>query len=185
MRLPSTFAVMGLFAACTFPEIHYHADGEGTGAGAAGGGAATGTSTGTGMVTTSTGMSGTTTTAMVSTGTAMNCDVDQDTHLRADAACGGMDCDDNDARAFPGQTAFYDTERTSGGYDFDCNNVEEGERAVECAVLPGSGQCPPEFLNTPGTEVGCGDPHPLVDCNGSTVCITGANTGQMVVQRCR
>ena len=31
------------------------------------------------------------------------------------------DCDDGDARAFPGQTRAFDEERVGGGWDFDCD----------------------------------------------------------------
>jgi hypothetical protein len=34
------------------------------------------------------------------------------------------DCDDADADAFPGQTAFFPTPRASGGYDYNCDAVE-------------------------------------------------------------
>ncbi|MCB9506937.1 MAG: putative metal-binding motif-containing protein [Myxococcales bacterium] len=33
------------------------------------------------------------------------------------------DCDDTDDRAFPGQTIAFETERNSGGFDFDCDGV--------------------------------------------------------------
>jgi hypothetical protein len=42
------------------------------------------------------------------------------------ATCGLiLDCDDGDEDAFPGQPGFFDHERTSGGYDFDCDELEE------------------------------------------------------------
>lgn len=34
------------------------------------------------------------------------------------------DCDDNDNRAFPGQTQYFSTPRTSGGFDFNCDGNE-------------------------------------------------------------
>lgn len=37
----------------------------------------------------------------------------------------GEDCDDNDPRAFPGQTQFFSTERERvGGFDFNCDTTE-------------------------------------------------------------
>jgi hypothetical protein len=55
---------------------------------------------------------------------AAGCDADGDGAARDDAQCGGDDCDDSDARVKPGQTAFFDTPRASGGFDFDCDGVE-------------------------------------------------------------
>lgn len=39
-------------------------------------------------------------------------------------AASSDDCDDGDARAFPGQTAFFDTPLPDGTFDFDCDKVE-------------------------------------------------------------
>ncbi len=77
-----------------------------------------------------------------------NCDLDGDGQLRDDADCGGNDCDDADARAFLGQTDFFDTPRASGGYDFDCNGIEEGNHATSCG-------CAGEQLVVPPGGAGC------------------------------
>ena len=37
----------------------------------------------------------------------------------------GADCDDADADAWPGQPAWFPVERTGGGFDYDCDGVEE------------------------------------------------------------
>lgn len=39
--------------------------------------------------------------------------------------CGAIDCDDADDRVFPGQQNYYDQEAAGGGFDFDCNGIEE------------------------------------------------------------
>ncbi len=44
------------------------------------------------------------------------------------------DCDDNNANAFVGQTAYFSTPRANGSYDYDCDGKEEGTTAV----LPGA-----------------------------------------------
>ncbi|MCA9647323.1 MAG: hypothetical protein KC492_41825, partial [Myxococcales bacterium] len=36
----------------------------------------------------------------------------------------GGDCDDTDARAFPGQTQYFSTARAKGGFDFNCDGSE-------------------------------------------------------------
>lgn len=46
----------------------------------------------------------------------------------------GGDCDDGDADAFPGQTAFFSSSRSSGGFDYDCS----GTATVETGSFSGS-----------------------------------------------
>jgi len=46
------------------------------------------------------------------------------------------DCDDTDPRAHPGQQDYFDTPRTSGGFDFDCDGLEsplDTAQGFECA----------------------------------------------------
>lgn len=40
------------------------------------------------------------------------------------------DCNDNDSRVFPGQTAYFETQATGGGFDFDCDGQETGEMPI-------------------------------------------------------
>lgn len=44
------------------------------------------------------------------------------------------DCDDTDANALPGQTAYFSTPRRAGGYDYDCDGAERPEN-------PSPGNC--------------------------------------------
>jgi hypothetical protein len=41
------------------------------------------------------------------------------------AVCDPADCDDADDRVYPGQTGAFTTPKASGGFDYDCNGVEE------------------------------------------------------------
>ncbi|HTM19616.1 MAG TPA: hypothetical protein VL172_03885 [Kofleriaceae bacterium] len=67
-----------------------------------------------------------------------------------------LDCDDDDARAFPGQGEYYDTPRTHGGYDFDCDGVDEHLDDTK------GGECRSEWWNCGGTGWVAGIP----DCGG-------------------
>lgn len=55
-------------------------------------------------------------------------DSDGDTFLVVNlpgAECPGpLDCDDTDPDAYPGQESYYDHQRASGGYDYDCDGNE-------------------------------------------------------------
>jgi hypothetical protein len=52
------------------------------------------------------------------------------------------DCDEDDARAFPGQTQYFDTPRPSGSYDFNCDKFQEKRWAApqdsSCKVVGGN-----------------------------------------------
>lgn len=66
-------------------------------------------------------------------------DSDGDTFLvinLAGANCPGpLDCDDSDPNAYPGQESYYDQQRTSGGYDYNCDGDEtlfDGRNGGNC-----------------------------------------------------
>lgn len=64
------------------------------------------------------------------------CDCDDD-GVFARGACGGNDCDDADADAWPGQTEYFFDERAGGGWDYDCSGAIEREHdAVDCSGIP-------------------------------------------------
>jgi hypothetical protein len=114
------------------------------------------------------------------------CDADRDQHP-AKGACGGDDCDDGDARVWPGQTEYFADRQTRVDYDYDCNGSPEQEQ-LEPIVCPGVavGVCPTEtgFLKTLPS---CGE----VGAWGTCKVTTPLNTcDQMVVDdgrrmRCR
>jgi hypothetical protein len=62
----------------------------------------------------------------------------------ADAACGGSDCADEDDRAFPGQTSFFNTPivgATVPGtlpYDFSCDGLELKDQSQILAACGGA-----------------------------------------------
>ncbi|MGH7268885.1 MAG: hypothetical protein ACREJ3_00515 [Polyangiaceae bacterium] len=72
------------------------------------------------------------------------------------------DCDDANANAYPGQTAYFSTPRSNGSYDYNCDGSEEGTNAV----YPGGtcGYCEE-------TSSGC--------TNGSESCGTAGQQGYM------
>ncbi len=55
------------------------------------------------------------------------------------------DCDDNNANAFTGQTAYFSTPRSNGSYDYDCDGMQEGTTAVlsgaSCGFCSSSPSC--------------------------------------------
>jgi len=69
------------------------------------------------------------------------------------------DCDDNDSRAFPGQTTWWGTARPDGSYDFDCDEVQtfeftqpgscEGSNLALCGIGFPLGGFRPGWLGTP------------------------------------
>ena len=69
----------------------------------------------------------------------------------------GNDCDDASNLAFPGQQAFFSTEMTGGGYDYNCNGSEELEFTSGFVC----GSCGPTVFgwrsgNAPGSGPACG-----------------------------
>ncbi len=105
------------------------------------------------------------------------CDFDQDGALRNDPPCGGTDCDDGDARVYLGQTAFFETPRASGGYDFDCNGSDEPQAATSCL-------CSGTALLVPGGPGGCGMTGPIRKCFQFFVC-QFSDTADTGTQLCR
>jgi len=43
----------------------------------------------------------------------------------------GTDCDDTNANAYPGQTAFFVTPRSNGHYDYNCNGTDGDTNGAE------------------------------------------------------
>jgi hypothetical protein len=79
-----------------------------------------------------------------------DCDADDDQHP-AKGACQGDDCEDGDARVWPGQTEYFADRQTRVDYDYDCSGSAEQEQ-LEPIVCPGVavGACPTRtgFLKT-------------------------------------
>lgn len=69
---------------------------------------------------------------------ASECDCDGDGY--ESIACGGDDCDDQDARVHPGQTEYFaePSENPEVGFDYDCSGTLERDpnhKKVSCGVL--------------------------------------------------
>jgi hypothetical protein len=149
------------------PPVKQHTDGGIGGTGGSGGATVTTTAT-----TTSTATGGATSTSTSSiTGTGGEggcCDCDGDGAL-AEGVCGGMDCDDHDKRAYPGEQVYYGFPNPDPaiGFDWDCNGVPEPNPALSKAV-----DCPPVGLPCPAgigfldkTPPPCGESKPWGSCN--------------------
>jgi len=107
--------------------------------------------------------------------TDVGCDFDGDLHERG--ACGGLDCDDNDARVHPEQTEFFATPRSIGGFDFDCSGAAEHKTPTSCA-------CSGHALLVPTGEVGCGVNGQLRSCWWAGLC-GHTDTSFSATQLCR
>ncbi len=105
------------------------------------------------------------------------------------------DCCDSDADAFPRSVgAVFDTPTSCGGYDYDCNGVDEPAMPIAtmsganqcssfsfplgCSGRCGDGSCRPRFFD-PGSV--CGGSHASFECAGCTV----SGTFLPMVVRCR
>jgi hypothetical protein len=115
------------------------ASGGGTGGTTGGAGGTGGTTGGTGGTGGTTGGTGGTTggTGGVSGGCAKTCDCDGDKVDSDSTACGGTDCDDDDALVFPGQTKFFNEPSKTKGYDYNCDKQIETEfkSTVDCGLV--------------------------------------------------
>jgi hypothetical protein len=96
-------------------------------------------------------------------GGALDCDQDDDGSFASSEACGGNDCDDLDADVHPGQSSFFTEPNRDGGYDYDCNGVEEPEvsNALDCSLLSIS-NCDAQGYTSPLPA--CGDPGAWIRC---------------------
>ena len=92
------------------------------------------------------------------------------------------DCDDRDARAFPGQTVFFATAAAGGGFDFDCD-TRALPRWTDTRLCISGPMC---MIVDPGWDIavpGCGVAGDWVtDCTGGAPC-TLASTRR--TQECR
>jgi hypothetical protein len=66
------------------------------------------------------------------------CDCDGD-HFAAEGECGGQDCDDTDARVYPGEPTYYAVPSKNVGFDWDCSGTPEPNPAlnktVDCGLV--------------------------------------------------
>ncbi|NUP06005.1 MAG: hypothetical protein HOW73_08100 [Polyangiaceae bacterium] len=108
-----------------------------------------------------------------------NCDLDGDDQARRDMKCGGLDCDDNDALTYDAQPAFFDTPRSNGSYDYNCDDIEEPKLNTWCS-------CPGAILRVAGGADGCGETGELWECNWSWFqCVPVRVLDDNVTQTCR
>ncbi len=100
-----------------------------------------------------------------------------------------QDCADGDARAFPGQTQFFGLSVSpSGGFDFDCNGVEEWEPgAGESCITAGDGTCVFEDYYVVLPSEGCGDRVDQGSCwsPDGTMCVLGGGCPDCHTLACR
>jgi hypothetical protein len=121
------------------------------------------------------------------------------------------DCDDADANAFPGQTAYFDVPRTGGSFDYNC----DGSQTKQYGTVSGNcdkcgqnvaGNCTTCLLNVayagyncvancggPGATVGyktgtapnCGIAATLYTCSATGTACGTAESSATVKQPCR
>ena len=146
------------------------------------GGTGAGAEAGTGG-TPSTGGSGT---GATGGGPPDDCDRDDDGYDDEEGTCGGTDCDDGDLLVNPGQTAFFSLPRSSGGYDYDCDDDEEPELdSIDCSLIS-LGDCGGEGFE--GSQPECGQSASWIACTPGiptigAVCL--ANSDGLRTLRCR
>jgi hypothetical protein len=71
-------------------------------------------------------------------------DTDGDGYQASSPAGCSIDCDDADAHAFPWQQSFFVTQRTSGGFDYDCDGsltLRWGTTFNACSLDPSGQAC--------------------------------------------
>jgi hypothetical protein len=68
----------------------------------------------------------------------------------------GDDCDDNDNRVFPGQTAFFTARRPNNTFDYNCSGTDEPQfpQGLSCTSGPGGCQTVGTWLGS--TVPACG-----------------------------
>jgi hypothetical protein len=94
----------------------------------------------------------------------------------------GSDCDDNDYRAHPGQTSFFTSARTSGGFDFDCDGVVT--RYPELSVN-GSCSWPCRDAFWIDTQPACGTMGDVLDCYQWDTESCGTRKYRSLLETCR
>jgi hypothetical protein len=111
------------------------------------------------------------------------CDQDEDTFL-ASGACGGMDCDDHDPRAYPGEMMYLTavpSQATMG--DWNCNHVIEKlyPTKVNCAASIANCDSVAGFTDDPP----CGTLGTFVQCMTMNVIFCVEASSSMQLQACR
>jgi hypothetical protein len=111
------------------------------------------------------------------------CDKDGDGYLGGSDPCDGTDCCDTDARANPGDTAYYTTPDNCGGFDYDCDGKESPEYAVNlvCSGTGAMGCTGSGFIGNP--PCGVSGPYAAGCVETSGGCAPGPTT--MMTQACR
>ncbi|HEY4122152.1 MAG TPA: hypothetical protein VGM56_30000 [Byssovorax sp.] len=135
-----------------------------------------GTSSSGGASATTTAIS-TTATSVASSGSGACCDCDGDGH-DAIGPCGGDDCDDTDAYAYPGESQYYPLANARVGFDWNCDGFATPnpalEKTLDCAMQ--HPPCSGEGYVAP-TPPACGDSAPWGACvQQGIVCVASVVT---------
>jgi hypothetical protein len=93
----------------------------------------------------------------------------------------GDDCDDNDNRVFPGQTAFFGTARPNLTYDYNCDGSDEKKFPQRLTCTNGPGGCQANGTWFSATIPNCGKAGFAATCSAS--CTSSITTSQQ--QLCR
>ena len=108
------------------------------------------------------------------------CDQDADGHASL-GGCGGDDCCDTDARAHPGDTAYFEDQDACGSFDYDCNGREDPQHGqAGCNLDFFGGSCGGDGF---ASSTACGATGSYTSCNYAVfTCSTSSSTR---VQGCR
>lgn len=142
-----------VMAMACFPDIGFKADATG---GSGGGSSAQASSSSSTASTGSTGAQGSSSSSSSSAGTGGGsscvnapCDCDGDEYKSMLGTCGGGDCDDANAKVYPGEATYYPTAYTTPSgtlsFDYDCNGTPDPDPmynvAYDCSSLTSLVSC--------------------------------------------
>jgi hypothetical protein len=87
------------------------------------------------------------------------------------------DCADDDSRARPGATTYYDTPRPDGSFDFNCSGTETWPAitsATGCSFDAATNVCTTTYVNI--VEAPCGESQTVGVCDGTCALVSQAKT---------
>lgn len=183
--LASTCALAAIAGgACSFPAVELKTDASSSaGSSSSGNGGGGASSSSSAASSASSSSSASSASSSGAGGQSVDCDVDGDTVKGPQ--CNGLDCDDGDDRAHPGQTTYFSdlARKTKGGWDFNCDGKDTPQfpKAVPCNA---AGQCPFTNVYVGALPPACGQAGVFGSCDTALLsCKPGTLMSQL--QPCR